>query len=150
MDNIENTSQDIDLNEILGDNGISEIDFNDDVTVDIEDSEESHNENQGEGNNGFNSLEEALEETREDFQQALDEATEITAVPASAIETSEEALLSNPEPTPENTEAKKTIPLNSPTLLIDDTTSRFSGAEWFEEIKKSKIIIAGVGGIGRI
>lgn len=40
------------------------------------------------------------------------------------------------------------IPLNSPTLLMDDTTARFSGAEWYNEIKKARIIIAGVGGIG--
>lgn len=40
------------------------------------------------------------------------------------------------------------IPPNSPTLLIDDSTSRFSGAEWFDEIKKQEVIIAGCGGIG--
>ena len=37
---------------------------------------------------------------------------------------------------------------NSPTLLIDDSTSRFSGTEWYNEIQKSRIILAGVGGIG--
>lgn len=37
---------------------------------------------------------------------------------------------------------------NSPTLLIDDSTTRFSGAEWFSEIQKARVIIAGVGGIG--
>lgn len=41
-----------------------------------------------------------------------------------------------------------TIPENSPTLLIDDTTSRFSGAEWYEEIQKKRIILGGAGGIG--
>lgn len=46
-----------------------------------------------------------------------------------------------------NNEPEK-IPLNSPTLLMDDTTSRFSGAEWFEEIQKQRIILAGLGGIG--
>lgn len=40
------------------------------------------------------------------------------------------------------------IPPNSPTLLIDDSTSRFSGAEWFNEIRKQEVIIAGCGGIG--
>lgn len=40
------------------------------------------------------------------------------------------------------------IPLNSPTLLIDESTTRFSGAEWFNEIQKARIIIAGIGGIG--
>jgi hypothetical protein len=37
---------------------------------------------------------------------------------------------------------------NSPTLLMDASTSRFSGAEWFDEIQKQRIIIAGIGGIG--
>lgn len=40
------------------------------------------------------------------------------------------------------------LPLNSPTLLMDDSTSRFSGTEWYNEIKKQRIIIAGIGGIG--
>ena len=37
---------------------------------------------------------------------------------------------------------------NSPTLLMDETTTRFSGAEWFGEIQKKQILVAGVGGIG--
>lgn len=40
------------------------------------------------------------------------------------------------------------LPQNSPTLLVDETTTRFSGAEWFKEIQKAKIIVAGIGGIG--
>ncbi len=54
-------------------------------------------------------------------------------------------------PQPEETSsvlAQTLIPPNSPTLLIDDTNSRFSGAEWFNEIQKKNIIIAGIGGIG--
>ena len=37
---------------------------------------------------------------------------------------------------------------NSPTLLLDATTSRFSGAEWYNEIQKKSVILAGLGGIG--
>lgn len=40
------------------------------------------------------------------------------------------------------------IPSNSPTLLIDETASRFSSAQWFEEIGKQTVTLAGVGGIG--
>ena len=40
------------------------------------------------------------------------------------------------------------IPLNSPTLLMDESTTRFSGAEWFNEIQSKSIILAGLGGIG--
>lgn len=46
------------------------------------------------------------------------------------------------------TEDSNLLPANSPTLLIDDSTSRFSGAEWYNEIQKAVIIIAGLGGIG--
>lgn len=40
------------------------------------------------------------------------------------------------------------IPVNSPTLLIDETTSRFTDAIWYDKIKEQNITIAGVGGIG--
>lgn len=40
------------------------------------------------------------------------------------------------------------LALNSPTLLLDESTSRFSGAEWYAEIMRSSIIVAGIGGIG--
>lgn len=40
------------------------------------------------------------------------------------------------------------IPVNSPTLLIDRSSSRFSSALWYEAIKKKSVLLAGVGGIG--
>lgn len=43
---------------------------------------------------------------------------------------------------------KNTIPLNSESLLQDDSTARFSSAVWYEEIQKKVIILAGLGGIG--
>ena len=71
----------------------------------------------------------------EDLSQALREQTEeIASVPPS-IESNAIA----PAPF---------IQPNSPTLLIDDSTSRFSGTEWYNEIQKQRIIIAGCGGIG--
>lgn len=45
-------------------------------------------------------------------------------------------------------EAHQEIPVNSDTLLVDDTTSRFSSAIWYEKIQEKTIILAGVGGIG--
>lgn len=45
-------------------------------------------------------------------------------------------------------ETKNTIPLNSESLLQDDSTARFSSAVWYEEIQKKVIILAGLGGIG--
>lgn len=46
------------------------------------------------------------------------------------------------------TQVHQEIPVNSETLLIDDTTSRFSSAIWYENIQKKVITLAGVGGIG--
>lgn len=41
------------------------------------------------------------------------------------------------------------LPLNSKSLDFDESTSRFSGAEWYNAIQESKVILAGLGGIGR-
>lgn len=41
-----------------------------------------------------------------------------------------------------------TIPKNSGSLHVDETTSRFSGAIWYENIQSKTVTIAGVGGIG--
>lgn len=40
------------------------------------------------------------------------------------------------------------IPENSETILENDTTSRFKGAEWFKTVQAMSITIAGLGGIG--
>lgn len=109
---------DEDLNSIINDNN-----------------EDSYDENQEEGIDYFD-VESLLEEAREEFNEALDEA---------ASTNTEE---NNEEENTEDEDEVKRIPLNSPTLLIDESTSRFSGAEWFNEIQKAKIIIAGMGGIG--
>lgn len=46
-------------------------------------------------------------------------------------------------------EAHQEIPTNSATLLVDEATSRFSSAIWYEKIQEKTIILAGIGGIGR-
>ena len=53
----------------------------------------------------------------------------------------EQTTVTSPVPEP-------LIPPNSPTLLLNNATSRFSGTEWYNEIQKQRIIIAGIGGIG--
>lgn len=40
------------------------------------------------------------------------------------------------------------IPVNSQTITVDETTSRFSGAIWYEKIQQQAVTLAGVGGIG--
>ena len=69
---------------------------------------------------------------------AVEEAAAITATVQQAPEEQNQV-----EPSRENQ-----IQENSPSLLINDTTSRFSGTEWYEEVKKQSIIFAGIGGIG--
>ena len=90
-------------------------------------------------------FEELMQETQLPSPHA--EETEHTEVEESVEEesTEEENTPASEEVTSE--EVNK-IPLNSPTLLIDESTSRFSGTEWYNEIQKSRVIIAGVGGIG--
>lgn len=43
---------------------------------------------------------------------------------------------------------KYLIPINTKAVEVDETTSRFSGAAWYEAIQKSTVILAGLGGIG--
>ena len=45
-------------------------------------------------------------------------------------------------------DAHQEIPSNSATLLVDEATSRFSSAIWYENIQKKTVILAGAGGIG--
>lgn len=45
-------------------------------------------------------------------------------------------------------DAHQEIPANSATLLVDEATSRFSSAIWYENIRKKTVTLAGVGGIG--
>lgn len=68
-----------------------------------------------------------LAEALQSFEEAIEEHTESVLTPIS-----DNALL----------------PQNSGSLLVDEATSRFSGAAWFQEVCNARVIIAGVGGIG--
>lgn len=63
------------------------------------------------------------------------------------VEEVEESIVSTVS-TDSNIPDDTKITPNSPTLLVDESTTRFSGAEWFREIQKARIIVAGIGGIG--
>lgn len=103
---------------------------------------------------GFREAEEAeAEEITEEEVFPVPEEEAIQAVQ----DLNEEYPPTNPDvsqstPTEENQEENNTteyyIRPNSPTLLIDESTSRFSGTEWYNEIQRQKIILAGIGGIG--
>lgn len=84
-----------------------------------------------------------LSEDEESYDENQGEENDIN------IEESEDEEVEASIATTENNISDNTkIPLNSPTLLVDESTTRFSGAEWFNEIQKARIIVAGIGGIG--
>lgn len=132
QNNNETTSLNItdnDVNDILEENGIIENDDILDPEFEEIPEENYYDENQGEGNDDL------------DTESLLGEMDE-------------EELTPPTEPTPSTTPTEPTeststpLPLNSPSLLVDEATTRFSGASWFDEIQKSRVIIAGIGGIG--
>ena len=53
-----------------------------------------------------------------------------------------------PAPTLTAEEAINLLPKNSLSFATDDTTSRFSGAAWYDAIQLSTVLLAGLGGIG--
>lgn len=80
--------------------------------------------------------EDAIEDMIHEIE--IDYTSEPNTTPEVTKEPEEEEII------PEN----DTIRPNSATLLIDETSSRFSSAIWAEAIRKEVITLAGIGGIG--
>ena len=86
-----------------------------------------------------------------------DMVSEITAQALNQLAERREAMLVGTQLSPEEEamlaaaleSEHQEIPVNSQTITVDETTSRFSGAIWYEEIQKQTVTLAGVGGIGR-
>lgn len=78
--------------------------------------------------------EEGIRQTEESFQQvvALDKEINIGDVSDS----------------PAQLERTPIIPPNSPTLLVEESSSRFSSAIWYDAVRTKSVVLAGVGGIG--
>ena len=76
----------------------------------------------------------------EDTDELTEESSEVGNVELSH----EEQEILNPVLEDEHRE----IPENSPSITIDETTSRFSGAIWYKQIQQQVITLAGLGGIG--
>lgn len=132
QNNNETTSFNItdnDVNDILEENGIIENDGILDPEFEEIPEENYYDENQGEGNDDLDT-----ESLLGDIDEA--ELTPPTEPTSSTTPTEPTESISTP------------LPLNSPSLLVDEATTRFSGASWFDEIQKSRVIIAGIGGIG--
>ena len=52
------------------------------------------------------------------------------------------------EEEPASQQAEPIIPVNSPTLLVEESSSRFSSAIWYDAVRTKSVVLAGVGGIG--
>ena len=129
-------------------------------TVDDEgntDEEEEEDDEEDDGENWETTPDEtiafldSLEENNpspEEEQLPMDTAEETINAIIGQEETVEEETVVQEEETQEATLDEGKFPQNSPTLLVDESTSRFSGAMWYDEIRNKKVLIAGVGGIG--
>lgn len=90
--------------------------------------ESAYDENQGEGDDDLDDLDALLYGDNEDNDNSSDGSSSSES--------------SSHEP------PREMLPVNSSSLLVDESTTRFSGAEWFQAIQNARVIIAGVGGIG--
>lgn len=87
----------------------------------------------------------ALDDLQEPLALTNERAADVAGVPTEAIEEpSEEEKVEDPVPQP----IEPIIPANSPTLLVEESSSRFSSAMWYDAVRAKSIILAGVGGIG--
>lgn len=107
---------------------------------------EEHNENIGEAGIAMQEYRDLDAEEDADWQERIDSG-EITPQDVH-FHLPDGEVIDVPIIHEEATAEEPLVPLNSPTLLLDESTTRFSGAEWFNEIQKKSIIIAGCGGIG--
>jgi len=123
-----------DVDDILSENGFQEVHAADAEEV-TDGEEEIYDENIGEGRDL-----DAEEDADWDTQEATGNIAPVQAWSApSSIGSNDTAVPPSQEPL---------LPPNSPTLLLEEATSRFSGAEWYEAIKRQYLTIAGCGGIG--
>lgn len=83
---------------------------------------------------------EGVEQARQELERAI---TDYEIPEEAQLNPEEEAMLSVAMDSTHHE-----IPVNSQTITIDETTSRFSGAIWYEEIQKQTVTLAGIGGIG--
>lgn len=120
-----------DIDDILEDNGFSNTE-----EEEIDDTDTLERQSEEAPSDGNDAL---LDTLNEELDEHLEHSN--------PVETTIEDNTANEENTQEET-PESNLPLNSPTLLVNETTSRFSGAEWFKEIQKARIIIGGCGGIG--
>lgn len=87
---------------------------------------------------------ERLEELRSRLNGLINETSDT----AESVEEEEQTEEEDNEEVEASVPEVYDLPENSKTLEVDETTARFSGAEWYEAIKTQNILIGGAGGIG--
>ena len=81
------------------------------------------------------------------LETMMEEALEATlSTENNTEEVTEETIEESAETATE--EQEDLIKPNAESLLVDESTSRFSSAIWYEAVQKSTVLLAGVGGIG--
>ena len=115
------------------------------------------------GDGILSQIERVTTESQSTLQHFIDEMNRITGVPRTPDEVIAEQVfeVEHPEESSPLSEeerhileqavedAHNEIPRNSGSLLVDESTSRFSSAIWYQKIQEKVITLAGVGGIGR-
>lgn len=96
-----------------------------------------------------------VEEARQSFENSMAEAIGGQAENGMiTVNTPSAEAPTNVTPPAEKLETEEAlkylIPVNTKAVEIDETTSRFNGAAWFNAIQQSTVVMAGMGGIGRI
>lgn len=89
-----------------------------------------------------------LDDIQELLSTTQERSAEITGVPAQALESSLEEGWEEEKEEPIPQPMEPIIPTNSPTLLIEESSSRFSSAVWYNSVRAKSVVLAGVGGIG--
>lgn len=93
-----------------------------------------------------NEIEQIIARAMEEYANAKGGINPFDSDVSSVSASTNSSLPWDDDPVVEN--EHKEIPVNSKSILVEEKTSRFSDAEWFEEIKKQTVCLAGLGGIG--
>ena len=78
-----------------------------------------------------------------DVDAFVDQAMSATNYNVADTQATSPTVEQEPEP-----ETPDEIPINSTSILVDEQTSRFSSAVWFDNVKSKSVTLAGLGGIG--
>ena len=94
-----------------------------------------------------NNVVEEMDELVADFEEYIGNATS-TATTVSNNHILQPPPIIQDDSTTPPTPVKEIIPNIPKDLTLDDITSRFSGATWYEAVQKISVIVGGAGGIG--